>query len=201
MAREIVLNLGGEVSHLPITRVNRSKLYGRKRRVIVDQAGEPCVAGLLTRDGSALIPSGGVANIYTDDHYHVVERKDLQAVDADGNPVEPVPSTLGVELELEGPVDPTVVLDHVTSAVYQLDAEEIGAKLKESLENGDIYKFRFSYRSGFSDSPAFVVANDAGFFALVGDPSGFEFIYRDVAVEEDEDDTDPFEDDFDFSMM
>src|SRR5690606_909819 len=77
MAREIVLNLGGEVSRLALTRINREKLYGRKRRLIVDQNDQACTAGLLTRDGSTLIPAGGIANVYVDDNYHVVERSDL----------------------------------------------------------------------------------------------------------------------------
>lgn len=201
MAREIVVNLDGEQSRFALSRVSREKLYGRKRRVIVDQLEQECSAATLLRDGSALIPQGGLSSLYIDESFEVSERKSLQAVDVTGEPLEEAASTLGVEQTLTGPVSPERVLDHLTTAVYQLDAEELGDELRDGLERGDIYETVFAYRKGFDLWPAFLLQNGEGVFALVGRPAVFEFLERERVPEEPEDDVDPFEDDLDFSMM
>lgn len=201
MARQIVVRLGDEVSSFGITRVSREKLYGRRMRVVVDENGEPCKTALLTRDGSALLPQGTVSMIYLDDDFEVCERSDLQAVDEVGEPLEEVDSTLGVETELQGPVDATRVLDHVISAVYELEPDELSETLKDALEGGDIYETRFNYRKGFDDAPCFLLHGEEGYFALIGRPTEFEFLYLETRVEELDDDEDPFDDDLDFSMM
>lgn len=203
MARTIVVNFDGEVSEFGLTRVSREKLYGRKLRLVVDESGEPTDTAYLTRDGSALLLKGAMASIYVDEDFEVTERGDLQAVDANGEPIEPVDSTLGVEQKLEGPVDPTRVLDHNAKAVYELDPELLGDSLRELLEEGKIFETRFNYRKSFDDAPIFLLQNDEGFFAVVGDEAKFEFLYKNQAqVADDDDDDDPFgDDDLDFSMM
>ncbi len=204
MARTIVVNLGGEVSEFAITSVRREKLYGKKKAVVVDQDGAECESAYLTRDGSALLPSGSMAYLYVDEELNVCERSDRVAVDADGVPLASVPSTLGVEQPLEGPVDPRRVLDHVTTALYELLPDNLGEELKAALDRGEIYETRFNYRSGFDDSPAFLLSNDDGYFALIGEPSEFDYLrpeeVDDVADDEDDDLDDPFADDLDFSF-
>ena len=58
MAREIVLAREAGISRFALSKVDRTKLYGRKTRMVVDDEGEPCVAAMLTRDGTALLPPG-----------------------------------------------------------------------------------------------------------------------------------------------
>ena len=199
---QISVNFNGEVSEFDITRITREKLYGKKRRIIVDDEGEQCVSAYLTRDGAALLPSGTTAYLYVTPDEEVVERRDLQAVDDDGNPVEPAPSTLGVEQMVTEPVPPTRVLENVVNAVYQLDGENLGEVLVEALNDGAIFEIRFNYRAGFEDWPAFLIGNDDGLFLLVCADASFDFYYPDTAVDdEDDDDEDPFEDDLDFSMF
>jgi hypothetical protein len=41
MAREIVLNHKGADSRFTFEKISRAKLYGRKRRIQLDSAGEP----------------------------------------------------------------------------------------------------------------------------------------------------------------
>ena len=65
MARSIVLNFDGEVSEFGITRLRRDKLYGRKKKIVVDETGVQCTMASLTRDGSTLLPSGAVSYLYT----------------------------------------------------------------------------------------------------------------------------------------
>lgn len=203
MARSIVVNWGGEVSEFGLSRVSRDKLYGRKVKMVVDEDGNPTEAAYLTRDGSALLLKGAMAMIYVNDDFDVTERSDLQAIDAEGEPLESIPSTLGVEQELHGPVDPARVLDHLAKAVYVLDPETLGDKLREALEDGEIFETNFAYRSGFNSDPAFLLHNEEGFFAIVGEEATFDFLYKEQAAEvEEDDDEDPFEDDdLDFGMF
>lgn len=198
--RAIVLSFDDQSSELPITRLTREKLYGKKRRVIVDDEGEECVSAMLTRDGAALLPSGTTAYLYVDDNDDVVERRDLEAVDAEGNPMESVESTLGVEVDAT-PVEPERVLEHVVSAVYQIDVEGIADSLMAALEDGQVFEFRFNYRKGFEDWPAFLLQNSEGVFCLVCEEAAFDMLRREEELPDEEDDEDPFEDDLDFSML
>lgn len=200
MAREIAVVREGRESRFGFERVSREKLYGSRRRVAVDDDGEECRLAELTRDGQLLLP-GSTAQLYVDQAFDVVERDRLQAVDASGQPLEPVGSTLGVPQELIGPVPAERVLDCETNAVYQLEPSEIDAELLRSLEAGAIYETRFSFRGGYALSPLFLVANEHGLFGLVADEVGFEPLRRDVAPAASEED-DPFAtDDLDFSMF
>lgn len=201
MARSIVLNLDGEVSEFGITRLRRDKLYGQKKRVVVDENGNECSMAALTRDGSTLLPSGAVSYLYLNDSFEVCERSDLNAVDAEGEPLETVESTLGTEVPLEGPVSPHRLLDHTAKAVYELDPQEIGDKLVAALEEGGIFESRFNYRKGYDDNPLFLLKNEEGFFAIIGEDATFDYLRPEEDIEPDEDDEDPFEDDdLDFSF-
>lgn len=202
MARQVLLTLNGETSAFDLARLDRSKLYGGRRRVVVDDTGAECARGLLSEDGSVLLPPGCTADLYLDETFNVVERSDLRAVDAEGNPVTPVESTLGVAVPLEGPVPPSRLLDHVTPTVYTLDPAELADGLKAALAAGQIFEGRFAYRDGFDAQTLFLVQNDVGVFALVGRPTGFEMIRRTTPVPEPADEEeDLFEDDLDFGMM
>lgn len=201
MPKGIVIGFEGEVSAFGITRVDREKLYGKKARVVVDESGNVAVAALLTQDGSALIPPGGAASLQVDDRFDCYERSELRAVDRHGNPVPPVPSTLGVEQAAEK-ADATDVLDHITTALYQLAPETLGDKLKETLEAGGILKTRFNYRDDFDDAPAFLLKNEHGYFALIAQPTLFDYVEREAPVVlPDETAEGEDSEDLDFSML
>ena len=204
MARSIVVNYNGDVSEFGLTRVERQKLYGRKRKVVVDENENATQTAYLTRDGTALLPSGTIAMLYVDDEFNVASRSELVAVDPiEGTPMDPIDSTLGVEVPLEGPIDPKRMLDHTCKALYQLDPEQVDATLQKALEEGGIFETRFNYRKGFEDAPAFLFHNDEGYFAVIGNSAEFDYLRKETAnVVEEEDDEDPFdEDDLDFSMF
>ena len=130
----------------------------------------------------------------------MVEKGDRQAVDAEGRPVEPVPSTLGVVQPLTGPVPVQRLLDHVTPVVYQLDPAGLGPRLQAGLAAGSVYESRFSYVDGWDAQALFLVANDTGVYALVGRPTGFDWVKR-ATPPPAEDDEELFEDDLDFGML
>ena len=66
--RELVMRYGDEESSFQFSKIDRSKLYGRKERVVLDEHGARCVAAYLTPDGSALVPPGGTAHLYVDEN-------------------------------------------------------------------------------------------------------------------------------------
>ncbi len=200
MARQIVLSFGGGTSSFDIARLSREKLYGRKRRVVVDEDGSECQAGMLTEDGSTLLPPGSTAELYLDDGFDVVERADLRAIDASGEEVDPVQSTLGVSVEATR-VPPERVLEFVTPVVYALDEAELDDALRAELEAGAIFETRFNYRTSYEDQACFVLKNEHGFFALVGRPTGFDHLRPEAPIADAGDEDDPFADDFDFGMF
>lgn len=201
--REIVVRLGDEESSFKFARVDREKLYGRKERVILDEHGERCVPAYLTPDGAALVPPGGTAHVYVDEHFDTVERSDLRAVDEDGVPLEPIASTLGVPQALV-PARPERVLDHVVSSVYELAPEALGDALRQALADGDIFETVYNYREGYEPDALFLLQTEEGIFGLVSRESGFAFLERESPAPEesaaDEDDGDG-DDDLDFSMF
>ncbi|MFK7985983.1 MAG: hypothetical protein AB8I08_08115 [Sandaracinaceae bacterium] len=200
--RAIVVSYGEEESSFKFTRVDRSKLYGRRERVILDEHGDCCVPAYLTPDGAALVPPGGTAHIYVDETFDTVERSDLRAVDSAGEAVESVAATLGVAQPLS-PVRPEHVLEHVVSSVYELNPEELSDGLRQALADGELFETVYNYREGYDPDALFLLQNDEGIFALVAKPSGFEFLTRETPEEaEAEDDApDDLDDDLDFSMF
>jgi hypothetical protein len=200
VARQLLVDFDGEVSSFELEKHSREKLYGLRRRIYVDEAGEECQRALLSEDGSLLLPPGGTADLYLDEGFDVVERGALRAVDAEGNELPPVPSTLGRAMPLDGPVPPTRVLDFVTPTVYALEPATLGEALKARLEAGEIFETTFAYRDGFDSQTCFLLRNEEGWFALVGRPAGFEWTRRATPVPAEGEELE-FEDDLDFGMM
>jgi hypothetical protein len=202
MARGMVVTLNGVASRFGLTKVDRDKLYGSKKRVAVDAQGRPCVAARLTGDGISLVPPGGLAYVYLDDAFNTVERGDLQAVGPDGQPVATQPSTLDVPMPLVGPVSADRVLDCTTNAVYELAPEELSDELKTALDGGAIFETQFAWREAYTYSTAFLLHSAEGYFALITEPHGLGFVDKAApppTPDAPEDDAES--DDFDFSMM
>jgi len=64
MARKLEFEFGGEPFTLAITKVDRSKLYGRVKTETYDAHGQECTLATLARDGRTIIPYGGTASGY-----------------------------------------------------------------------------------------------------------------------------------------
>ncbi|PSI00585.1 MULTISPECIES: hypothetical protein [Synechococcus] len=171
MAKPVILIHNDIASNFQLQKLERSKLYGCKRRIPVDEDGEPCVRASLTEDGEVIILSGMAAQGWFDDLGRQVEASEIGAQSSDGIALELVLSTLGVSQPLEGPVSPMEVLDLAVSSVYQLTADTISDELAASLTSGEVWRFRFNYRSDFLAETAYLLANDAGIFALIGQPA------------------------------
>jgi hypothetical protein len=153
MAKPIVLTYAGETSSLEPARLDRKKLYGHRRRLPMDPAGSPCTRAALTEDGSLLVRAGMTAQGYLDDEGNWVPNQELVGLDAEGQPLPLVPSTLGAERPLEGPVDASEVLDCAVDTVYALSELELSPLLRAALDEGQIFRFEFNYRADYSASP------------------------------------------------
>ena len=201
MARSIVVTRDGRNSSFGFRKIDRSRLYGRRRRIHLDPAGEPCNRASLTDDGSLLLRLGMTAQGYFDGDGHWIPFGDLQGIGEGGEPLEKVPSTLGEPVELEGPVDPQDLLDQRVQSVYSLTPEDFDEVLHESLRDGDVYRLPFSYRGGWKMGQAFLVANPEGdVFTLVGEPASPDWCepHRLPDVDDGADDLD---DELDFEMF
>lgn len=200
MAKPIIVSLGGVESRFDHEKLDRAKLYGRRQRQVLDPGGSRCERAELTRDGTLLVRSGMTAQGYFDEQGTWIPSNKLVGLDAQGNPVKEVPSTLGEPQSLTGPVDPTEVLDLAVRSVYVLNPEGLDPKLEAELKAGKVYKFTFCYRGGFASETAFLVGNASGYFALVGTPSQTEWIELQTVIAETADDADDDEE-LDFEMF
>jgi hypothetical protein len=199
MAKGIVVTYAGAESSFGLEKLERSKLYGYRRRVAVDSNGEICTRSALTEDGQFLLRTGMTAQGYFDAEGQQVEAKELGAVDERGEPLPLVPSTLGMAQALEGPVEPQELLDLVISSVYSLVAEQVAPTLQAQLAAGRIFRLPFNYRPDYRCETAYIVQNDMGVFALVGVPAPSAWLSPDTPPPADDEGADDAE--LDFEML
>ena len=200
MAKQILVKQTDAISSFDFKKVDRSKLYGKRRRIPLDPEGEPCTRAQLASDGSVLIRSGMLAQGYFEPDGTWVRQGDLQGMDGAGRPVEKEDSTLGVEQELEGPVDPEELLDLDVSSIYALEKADVDAALEKSLNAGEIFRFRFNYRADYHSDTGYLVANKSGVYCITGNPAITSWSELGQIVETTfEEET--MEDDLDFEMF
>ncbi len=170
MAKPLVLTFGNaDLSCTPV-RVDRSKIYGQRRRVALDAAGRLCTRAALTEDGTTVIAAGMAAQGYFTPEGRWVPRSELVGLSPEGQPVDVQPSTLGVPQAVEGPVDPAEVLALSLESVFQLTPADPVHPLVTALQAGQVFRCPFNYAAGLATETAYLVANAEGLFALVGTP-------------------------------
>lgn len=168
MAKPVTLLFqGGEVSFAP-ARVERSRIYGSRKRVAVDAAGQVCTRAALTQDGTTLLTSGMVAQGHFTPDGRWISRAEMVGLDATGKVVAVQPSTLGVPQPVDGPVDPAGVLSLSLQSVYLLTPSDPAHPLVNALRDGQVFRCPFNYAAGLEVETAYLVGNDEGCFALVG---------------------------------
>lgn len=186
MAKPIVVVLDGNESSFDHAKVERTKLYGSRRRVPLDLDGQPCVKSSLTTDGLYLLQTGMTAQGYFDETGRWLQKSQLVGIGEDGQALELKPSTLGVPQALER-VAPSTLLDYAIDAVYALDTMTLDPALKKCLEADEIFSFKFKYGADFRLDTAFLLQNAEGIFCLVGTPISLNWAEAGkVSVAEDE---------------
>jgi hypothetical protein len=168
MAKPLMVSLGSEVFSFSVSEVERADLYGSRKRLPTDDGGRTCVRAALTQDGSLLIASGMSGQGYFNAAGQFVPRGKLVGLDTQGSLVESQPSTLGVPQALEGPVDPSRVLDLELLSVYLIAPEQDAGSLLDRLKAGEIFACDFNYAASLEVERAYLLSNDHGLFALVG---------------------------------
>jgi hypothetical protein len=198
MAKPIIVLFGGAESSFDHAKVDRTKLYGARKRVPLDASESPCVKASLTTDGLYLLQSGMTAQGYFDESGRWLQKADLVGLDDAGNTLELKPSTLGAAQTAQE-VDAAEILRHTIDAVYALDPMQMDGALQAKLDGGAVFRFPFNYGADYHLETAFLVKNTDGCFCLIGVP--FDAAWAEpgkvAAVEEAE----TVEDDLDFDMF
>ncbi len=199
MAKSIILNKNYSTSIFQLKKIERKKLYGYKKRLAVDENNNECKRGSLTEDGQILIKSGMTSQGWFIDGGKQIESDEIGAIDENNNELELIPSTLGINQDLEGPSDPKDLLDLSITNVYSIIPDQISDDLKSSLEKGEIWKFNFNFRSDYRMENAYILKNESGYFAIVGIPFNIKMLIPNEAPPEDEDED--MNDEIDFEMF
>lgn len=177
MPRTLSFSLAGNPIDFAMHKVDRSRLYGFKELLVLDEAGDPCELNTLAEDGKTLIGKGGTGIGYLDADRNWVEKADLTAVDLEGNEINPVPSSFSAPIELGEKATTEDFLNHNIRLIYRLESESLDEDLAKELSEGAIFKFDYSFRGGLEADAGFLLHNDAGeIFFLVGDPSSVEYV-------------------------
>ena len=178
MARQLLLSLDGREFPVSLVKIDREKLYGSVEVEAFDEKGREAELRVLAADGRTLIDKGGTALTTLSEKGNSVDRSSLTAVDENGDPIDPVPSSF----------NGTNVLDRATSddylaqmvkSVYLLQPPEEGGDIKYLMDHLDgeaIFSFPFSWRGGLDYDKAFVLGADNEAFMIVGKPAEFQFL-------------------------
>tara|TARA_B100001142_G_scaffold63207_1_gene62461 strand:- start:546 stop:1148 length:603 start_codon:yes stop_codon:yes gene_type:complete len=200
MAKAIMIEYKGKSASFQHSKVDRSKLYGSRKRISLDPSGDACQRCELSDDGSTLILSGMTSQGYFDDDTNWIPNKELVGMDFKGNVLEKAPATLGVAQvakvsELES------LLDLSVDSIYQLEPEEVSDSIQSVLESGKAFNFPFNYRADYHAESAYLLLNKEGYFLLIGNPVQPQWMdLEQIAVESFEEDSED-DDDLDFEMF
>ncbi|MCC6326927.1 MAG: hypothetical protein IT174_00315 [Acidobacteria bacterium] len=203
MARPLVLSLDGEEFPVNLTKIDRDKLYGSVTVEAFDEDGDEVFLRVLAYDGKTIIDKGGTALATVTEQGDSIPRNRLIAVSSDGEELEPVPSSFSAPNLLQ-PATVEDYLSHTVKTVYALEAAEEGEldHLRDSLSDGRIYKFPFSYRGGLEYDGAFLIGNTEGIFMIVGQPAVLKFLkLGQAAVLEPAEEQEVAVDDLDFDLL
>jgi len=169
MERTLEVAWEGTASSFTVRKLSRATLYGTRRRVPVDAEGRECRAAALTRDGRFLLPPGTTATLYLDDQGDAVERGELRPARAgQGAASAPEPQV----------AEAAEVLEYVVRQVYALVPVAVSSRLNGLLAATGICRLEGGDDSG---ERRFLVKNAAGYFLMIGEPSGFRSMGPDQA--------------------
>ena len=201
MARTAEFSINGLSIVAELKKVDRKKIYGWSSLEVYDENNSKCkIAGLA--DGCYILPSGSTSLVTLNTKGEVVSKRDMVGLDADGKPVDKVPSVYDRTVLLrEATVDEYLSLS--VKSVYQLNIAEKKEDFLKVLNTGKIFYFVFNYREDYEGDDAFLLSNGNEIFAITGMLSEPEFVglqdNEQELVVEDTEATD--EDDFDFAMF
>jgi len=199
MAREILLNFEKKISSFELSKIDRKKLYGFKKRIYLDDKNKECTRANLEEETGIVFFNSDTSSCYTDYKGNYIDKKNLEAVDEDGKKVKKQDSTLGKEVKIS-PADIDEALNLKVNSVYHLEPKTFDDKLKKALDEGKLFYFNFNYFSDFKLEDAILLKGDKDYFALIGRKTTCHWIGE--TTEDLPDEVEEFEDnDLDFEMM
>lgn len=178
MARQLILSLDGREFPVSLVKIDREKLYGSVEIEAFDEKGREAQLRVLAADGKTLIDKGGTALTVVNEKGTSVDRTALTAVDENGDPIEPVPSSFNAANVLDRATSDDYLAQMVKS-VYLLQPPEDGGDIKYLLDHLDgeaIFTFPFSWRGGLDYDTAYVLGADNEAFMVVGKQTEFKFL-------------------------
>jgi len=200
MAKTINLTYGGETAIFAYKPIDRSVLYGKRRRVAFDLDGNECAKASLLSDGSLLIRSGMTAQGYFTPDNTWVPQGELEAMNSDGSTPELLPTTVGENVTAEK-ISATDALNIRFETTYSLEPEDLPVGLKKELDDGALFKFPFNPRSDYAMETGILVSNENGYFALIGQPVHYEYAALASVVSVADEAASDSSDDLDFEMF
>lgn len=198
MARTINVKWKEKESSFSFAKLDRSKLYGRKRRVPVDSDGHKCDLASIDVSTGILLRSGMTAQGYFTSGGEWIPNSELVGLDTDGKEVQKAPSTLGVPQEAEQ-AKTEDLLDLRVDSVYALEPSEVDKDIASELEKGTIFNIPFNYRADYQAEHGYLLHNKHGFFLLVGQPVMTEWVSHETKPVADDEISGS--DDLDFEMF
>ena len=199
MVKPLILSKDKKDSIFQIKKIERKKLYGYRKRLAIDENNEECKRASLTEDGQILIKSGMTSQGWFIDGGKQIESNEIGAIDENNNELSLIPSTLGINQNLEGPSNPKELLDLSITTVYSILPDEISKDLEHSLDKGEIWKCNFNFRADYRMETCFILKNDTGYFAIVGIPNHINMLSPNAQPPEDEEGDE--DDELDFEMF
>ena len=167
MARELVLNLNKKKSHFQISKIDRKKLYGFKKRLYLDEKGKETSRANLEEETGIVFVSSDISSCYINYKGNFIEKKELEAIDDKGKKVTKQESTLGKDVKLE-PTSAEEALNLKVNSVYHLEPKNFDKDLKSKLDKGEVFSFPFNYYSDFKLEDGIILKGEKDYFALIG---------------------------------
>ena len=195
MRHVLEIKHGDSASVFALRKLSRASLYGSKRRAAMDAEGRECEAAALTQDGRFILPKGGTALVYLDANGDAVERSELAS---HGSLADALKRKDGPPFACE-PAAPSEILDCVTTRVYRLDPVSISGSLDAALKETGVCRLAQEEHDADDPECAFLVRNDAGYFLVIGERNGFDFVgpdEADLTIADEE-----MDEELDFAMM
>ena len=200
MGKTINVSYKGESAVFAYKPIDRAVLYGKRRRVAFDEAGNECMKASLLSDGSLLIRSGMTAQGYFTPDKVWVPQGELEAINPDGSVPELFPSTVGETVEATD-ISATDALNLRFETTYSLEPEALPETIKKVLDAGGILTFPFNPRADYQVETGLLVGNENGYFALIGQPIEYEYAELSAFVSVTEEAASEDSDDLDFEMF
>ena len=133
MAREILLNLNKKKSSFVISKIDRKKLYGFKKRMFLDEKNKECSKANLEEETGIVFVNSDISSCYLDHKGNYIEKSDLEAINENGKKVKKEDSTIGKEVNLNS-ITTDDALNLKVNSVYHLEPKEFDKNLKSKLE-------------------------------------------------------------------